>query len=77
MTAWAVLALCEADVDRYATAISRGINCLLAQQLANGDWPQGGMTGVFNKTCMLNYRYYRNAFPLWALARAAKLGLID
>jgi squalene cyclase len=30
------------------------------------------MTGVFNRTCMLNYRFYRNYFPLWALALASK-----
>jgi squalene/oxidosqualene cyclase-like protein len=74
MTAWALLALLSASPERHRDAIQRGIDFLLRQQLPNGDWPQQGMTGVFNRTCMLNYRFYRNHFPLWALALAARNG---
>jgi squalene/oxidosqualene cyclase-like protein len=72
MTAWAVLALVRASPERHREAIERGVRFLTDRQLPNGDWPQQGMTGVFNRTCMLNYRFYRNYFPLWALALAAK-----
>lgn len=74
MTAWALLALLSASPQRHRDAIQRGVRFLCERQLPNGDWPQQGMTGVFNRTCMLNYRYYRNHFPLWALALAAKNG---
>jgi squalene/oxidosqualene cyclase-like protein len=72
MTAWAVLALVKASPERHRDAIKAGVRFLLQRQLANGDWPVQGMTGVFNRTCMLNYRFYRNYFPLWALALASK-----
>jgi squalene/oxidosqualene cyclase-like protein len=72
MTAWAVLALVKASPERHRDAIKAGVRFLLERQLPNGDWPVQGMTGVFNRTCMLNYRFYRNYFPLWALALASK-----
>jgi squalene/oxidosqualene cyclase-like protein len=72
MTAWAVLALVRASSERHRDAIKAGVRFLLERQLPNGDWPVQGMTGVFNRTCMLNYRFYRNYFPLWALALALK-----
>lgn len=74
MTAWALLALLAASPERHRDAIQGGIRFLLERQLSNGDWPQQGMTGVFNRTCMLNYRFYRNHFPLWAFALAKKHG---
>jgi squalene/oxidosqualene cyclase-like protein len=73
MTAWALLALTRLEYERYRSAIDRAANFLQSSMLANGDWPQGPMTGVFNRTCMLNYRFYRNAFPLWALAQVRAL----
>lgn len=75
MTAWALLALVKASPERHRKAIERGVRFLTERQLPNGDWPQQGMTGVFNRTCMLNYRFYRNYFPLWALALAEKSGI--
>jgi squalene/oxidosqualene cyclase-like protein len=75
MTAWALLALLSASPERHRDAIERGVRFLVERQLPSGDWPQQGMTGVFNRTCMLNYRFYRNYFPLWALALAAKNGI--
>jgi len=29
--------------------------------------------GVFNRNCMINYDNYRYYFPMWALARHARL----
>ncbi len=75
MTAWALLTLVRASPEQHREAIERGVRFLTQRQLANGDWPQQGMTGVFNRTCMLNYRFYRNYFPLWALALAEKNGI--
>jgi squalene/oxidosqualene cyclase-like protein len=72
MTAWAVLALVKASPERHRDAIEAGVRFLIERQLPNGDWPVQGMTGVFNRTCMLNYRFYRNYFPLWAIALALK-----
>jgi squalene/oxidosqualene cyclase-like protein len=71
MTAWALLALLETQADGALQAIDRGIQLLLDRQLANGDWPQRSVTGVFNKTCMQNYPCYRSIMPVWALAHAA------
>jgi squalene/oxidosqualene cyclase-like protein len=75
MTAWALLALVKASPEQHRDAIERGARFLIERQLPNGDWPQQGMTGVVSRTIMLNYRFYRNYFPLWALALAAKNGI--
>jgi squalene/oxidosqualene cyclase-like protein len=71
MTAWALLALLAAGAPGAHEAVERGLRFLLDRQLEDGDWPQRSPTGVFNRTCMLNYRLYRNTFPVWALAAAA------
>ncbi|MCC6808019.1 MAG: terpene cyclase/mutase family protein [Deltaproteobacteria bacterium] len=70
MTAWALLALIQAGRPEAQSAIERGVALLEERQLANGDWPKEGIAGVFNRTCMIHYRFYRNYFPLWALALA-------
>lgn len=67
-TAWALMGLIQADCSD-TQAIQKGIDFLLSKQEANGDWPQEGISGVFNKNCMETYTSYRNVFPLWALAR--------
>jgi len=36
-------------------------------QERQGDWPQQGISGVFNGNCMITYTAYRNVFPIWAL----------
>jgi lanosterol synthase len=72
MTAWALLALLDAGAPEAKHAIARGVRFLLDRQLDDGDWPQRSVTGVFNRTCMLHCRFYRNIFPIWALALAAQ-----
>lgn len=74
MTAWALLTLLKVNTPELRAAIARGVRFLVDRQLDGGDWPRAGMTGVFNRTCMLNYRFYRNSFPLWALALAERQG---
>ena len=64
----ALLALMAAEYpDR--SVIDKGISLLRERQLDNGVWPQEGISGVFNKTCMITYSAYRNVFPIWALER--------
>ena len=67
-TAWALLALMKANHPNKAI-IEKGIEFILSRQESNGDFPQEGISGVFNGNCMETYTSYRNIFPLWALAR--------
>jgi len=75
-TAWALMALSAAkcsDVD----AVRRGVHYLMKRQLDCGDWPQEGISGVFNRACGITYTAYRNVFPVWALGRcAATYGIV-
>jgi squalene/oxidosqualene cyclase-like protein len=74
MTAWALLALLETEAPGAGEAVERGVRFLLERQRPDGDWPQRSVTGVFNRTCMLNYACYRTIFPVWALGVAAQRG---
>ena len=67
-TAWALLALMKAK-HPDKKAIEKGVEFILSHQESNGDFPQEGISGVFNGNCMETYTSYRNVFPLWALAR--------
>lgn len=69
-TAWALLALSIAECDNV-DAIKRGVEYLMKRQLPSGDFPQEGISGVFNRACGISYTAYRNVFPLWALGRCA------
>ena len=70
MTAWAILALARIDAHAHRAVIDRGVAFLAQRQLPDGDWPYEGVNGVFNRSCALHYRFYRNYFPLWAVGLA-------
>uniref|UniRef100_A0A7S1NID4 Terpene cyclase/mutase family member n=1 Tax=Eutreptiella gymnastica TaxID=73025 RepID=A0A7S1NID4_9EUGL len=67
-TAWALLALMRGRCPD-AQAVERGIKYLMVEQSPSGDWPQQGISGVFNRSCGITYTAYRNLFPIWALGR--------
>lgn len=67
-TGWALLSLMAAGCDDFE-AVKRGIDYLVQRQDENGDWPQEGISGVFNRACGITYTAYRNVFPIWALGR--------
>lgn len=67
-TGWALMALSIAKCNDVQ-AVKRGIAYLRSRQLPSGDWPQEGISGVFNRSCGITYTAYRNVFPLWALGR--------
>eukprot|EP01130_Rhizamoeba_saxonica_P002426 TRINITY_DN1222_c0_g1_i12.p1 TRINITY_DN1222_c0_g1~~TRINITY_DN1222_c0_g1_i12.p1 ORF type:complete len:490 (-),score=77.98 TRINITY_DN1222_c0_g1_i12:303-1772(-) len=68
-TSWALLALMATENIQHYSAIEKGIQFLISNQLVNGDWMQQSVTGVFNFTCSISYSGYKNVFPIWALAR--------
>lgn len=70
-TAWALLGLMKAGYPDQ-NVIERGIAFIISRQEETGDFPQEGISGVFNGNCMETYTSYRNVFPLWALARYVK-----
>lgn len=70
-TAWALLALMKAKHPNKA-AIEKGIAFILSRQESTGDFPQEGVSGIFNGNCAITYTAYRNVFPLWAIGRYYK-----
>lgn len=69
-TAWALLGLLSADYQEVDRApVDRAVKFILSRQMPNGDWPQEGISGVFNGNCMITYTAYRSLFPIWALGR--------
>lgn len=67
-TSWALLALLAAKCTNRS-ALDRGALFLQQMQHENGDWPQEGISGVFNRACGITYTQYRNVFSMWALGR--------
>ena len=71
-TAWALMALSYAKCEDVE-AIRRGVKYLMQRQLPSGDWPQEGISGVFNRSVGITYTAYRNVFPIWALGRCREI----
>jgi squalene-hopene/tetraprenyl-beta-curcumene cyclase len=68
-TAWAIIGLL-AVVGPDDPAVQRAVAWLLAHQNENGTWDEAEFTGTgFPCVFYLKYHLYRNAFPLYALAR--------
>jgi squalene/oxidosqualene cyclase-like protein len=67
-TAWALLALQLAGRAEEPGALSAA-SFLVEQQQDDGGWPKQSLTGVFNRTTLIDYDNYRRYFPIWALAR--------
>jgi len=65
-TSWALLALVKGGFGDHE-ATRRGAQYLVSRQLETGDFPQEGISGVFNRACGITYTAYRNVFPIWAL----------
>jgi squalene cyclase len=73
MTAWALLALLAAGQDPASSAVMRAVRWLSSRALPDGSWPRQAPAGVFFGTAMLDYRLYKEYFPIWALARHAEM----
>lgn len=68
-TAWALIGLL-AVVGPNDPAVERGIQWLVEHQNQDGSWDEAEFTGTgFPCVFYLKYHYYRNSFPLYALAR--------
>ena len=70
-TAWALMALLEADQD--SPAVARGVEYLVSTQRGDGTWNEELYTGTgFPRAFYIKYHLYRLVFPLMALGRYAK-----
>eukprot|EP00501_MAST-03F_sp_TOSAG23-6_P000625 GSMAST32.ASY1.ANO1.646.1 assembled CDS len=53
-TAWSLLALIAASEEEessFTSSMEKAALYLVKRQLSNGDWPQEGIAGVFNRAC--------------------------
>jgi squalene-hopene/tetraprenyl-beta-curcumene cyclase len=68
-TAWAIIGLLAVAAPDDPS-VQRGVAWLLAHQNEDGTWDEAEFTGTgFPCVFYLKYHLYRNAFPLYALAR--------
>lgn len=67
-TAWALLGLMAANYPNKEI-VEKGIQFLNTRIETTGDFPQEGISGVFNGNVSETYTSYRNVFPLWAMGR--------
>jgi squalene-hopene/tetraprenyl-beta-curcumene cyclase len=71
-SAWAILGLI-AGGDAASSSVEHGIEYLLRTQLQDGSWREELATGTgFPKVFYLNYRLYKDCFPLLALSSFVK-----
>jgi lanosterol synthase len=66
-TAWALITLVDAR-EPDGEALARAADFLESTQLDSGEWSDGQFVGLFFETALLNYRLYRQYFPVMALA---------
>ena len=66
-TAWALITLVDAR-EPDGAALARAADFLESTQLDSGEWSDGQFVGLFFETALLNYRLYRQYFPVMALA---------
>jgi len=67
-TAWALMALCNANLLEDPS-VDRGIEFLLSTQKRDGSWEEKEFTGTgFPRVFYLRYHMYCKYFPLWALS---------
>jgi squalene-hopene/tetraprenyl-beta-curcumene cyclase len=72
-TAWALIGLLAAG-ETTEPAVKQAVSYLLDQQRDNGTWAEAAFTGTgFPRVFYLKYHFYRNVFPLYALARYRNL----
>ncbi len=75
-TAWALIALHAAGES--SEALRRGVDWLVATQRPDGTWDEPQYTGTgFPSDYYINYHLYRLIFPVMALGRCLRDGLID
>ncbi|EGE83049.1 Lanosterol synthase erg7A [Blastomyces dermatitidis] len=70
-TSWACLALMEADYPDKEV-LKRAMKLIMKKQSRNGEWPQNGIEGVFNQSCMISYPNYKLYWPVRALGLYAR-----
>ncbi len=63
------MTLMAAGGSIHRQEIERGIRFIMSRQLANGDWPQERISGVFNGNAAIHYPGYKNSMPVWALGK--------
>jgi squalene-hopene/tetraprenyl-beta-curcumene cyclase len=72
-TAWGLIGLL-AEVGADDPAVERAVRWIVDHQNADGSWDEAEFTGTgFPCVFYLKYHLYRNAFPLYALARYENL----
>jgi squalene-hopene/tetraprenyl-beta-curcumene cyclase len=68
-TAWALIGLLAAG-ELSEPAVKQAVGYLLDQQREDGTWAETTCTGTgFPRVFYLKYHFYRNVFPIYALAR--------
>lgn len=71
MTAWACIGLLQAEYP-HQEPIEKALKFIMSRQQPNGEWLQGSIEGMFNKTCGISYPNYKFIFPMKALGMYAK-----